>query len=145
MIFSTMGQWSYRQQGDKWVVSKWTSERMRICTDGTVLYHDDPLEHQVAELYEFQTEWAAESHARFCNRLESSNGAISFIQPMYLKDSLFIGQPNQFEFRQAGREVICINQDGEVKTFDVPYLVWLWLKTTSLAKGLRAFWYGWGK
>lgn len=145
MIFSTMGQWSYRQQGDKWVVSKWTSERMRTCHNGSVFYHANPIERRVAELYEFQTEWAAESHARFCNRLENDGRVISFAQPWIVNHSICISQSNEFEFRQSGREVICINQDGEIKTFDLPYLIWIWVKTTSLAKGLRAFWYGWGK
>lgn len=147
MIFSTDGQWSYRQQGEKWVVSKWTSERMRICTDGTVLYHDNPLEHQVAELYEFQTEWAAESHARFCNRLENNYGAITFTHPWSVdgRVSVIGSSTNQFEFWQAGREIICIGSGNEVKTFDLPYLIWIWLRTTWLGRGLKAFWYGWGK
>lgn len=146
MIFSIVGQWSHRQQGDKWVVSKWASERIRVCTNGTILYHGDPLENQVAELYEFQTEWAAKSHARFCNRLDQYQfDTISFTQPLHLTGGMLIGQSNQFEFLQSGKVVVRIGCSGDVQVFNLPYLAWIWLRTTWLGRGLKAFWYGWGK
>lgn len=35
MIFSTVGQWSHRQEGDKWLVGKWSKQRL-VISDGTI-------------------------------------------------------------------------------------------------------------
>lgn len=129
--------WSHRQQGDKWVVGKWQTERMKIHANGDVSLGKH--EELVSELYEFETEWAAASHARFCNRIEPRPPQV----PTY--GVLDWSGERGTSFCVGNREVWRVLQGGQVERFDLPYFVWAWLRTSALARGLKAFWYGWGK
>ncbi|HEX4918033.1 MAG TPA: hypothetical protein VFV43_09075 [Limnobacter sp.] len=128
MILSTFGQWSHRQVGDKWVVSKWVRERMRLGADGTMaFYHGDTPEFCTAELYEFQTEWAAQAHAQTCNRLDQvlfdlhlpSSSRIEFSRPMF---------PGSSGLIPIGRLGFCSR-----------------LAASPIGRAAHAFWYGWGR
>lgn len=132
MIFSTGGQWSHRQEGDKWLVGKWSKQRFVILADGKMEWSHEVKETLNSELYEFQTEWAAESQARFCNRIEEEpsleyfatsveshrvfHDRISFTKPMLVRNSVFpVGTRHAQGF-------------------------YSWI-----GRVLKAFWYGWGR
>lgn len=128
--------WSHKQQDDKWIVGKWQTERTKIHANGDVSLGKH--EELVSELYQFQTEWAAASHARFCNRIE--------FRPQRFGTSRLVGWSGGTEtgFSVANREVLRVSQGGEIEKFDLPYLVWVWLRTSALGRGFKAFWYGRG-
>ena len=146
-----MNQWTHRKIDDKWVVGKWICERIRFDTNGNMYtYHDDPEEELMSETYEFETEWAAESHARFCNRLEKNDGPIFFTNPMRIGGSNFdcslVQCDNTIVFqvvRPSEKIVVKITHDGKLDYVDVPYIVSVWLKNSALGKLLKKFWYGW--
>lgn len=86
------------------------------------------------ETYSFDTQWAADEMRRFCQALErqdfdldystvkltSTNGSTTSYISTYFKlnDHTFLEQ----------------NSCGNVTKFDLPFLVVLWFKTTSLYK-----------
>lgn len=41
-----------------------------------------------------------------------------------------------------GHQVIVLDHEGRVVKFDLPWMVWCWIRTSGLTKMLMALWYG---
>lgn len=66
-----MNQWTYRRDGDKWIVGKWVREIFRLLANGGFVHWHKPIETQVSDtLYSFDTEWAAQAQVDFCNKMD---------------------------------------------------------------------------
>lgn len=106
----------------------------------------------------FATQWAAEAHARFCNRIDriqyECEQQLAGISPVTKSDWTFIydgavGSSHIANEFRSGGHVYARFVDGQLVDLDLPYLVCIWLRSTPLIRGIKkgskAFWYGWGR
>jgi len=47
------------------------------------------------------------------------------------------------QFNIGSKAVLTLNANGEIETFDLPFLIWVWLRKTWPFRFAKAFWYGW--
>lgn len=45
-------------------------------------------------------------------------------------------------FGSEGRVYLSVSQGGAIEKIDVPYFVWMWLRTTAVGRITKALWYG---
>lgn len=138
-------RWEVEQIDGKWFCNGYSYERMRFTDEGNLQLGCS----HASETHEFTTEWAARAQKRFCERLQEDVNVLTVGQWASKYGSgtarVNVSVTNSFEWRLGNRTVIAFDQRHQVKTFDLPYIVWCWIKTTAVARGLRAFWYGWGQ
>lgn len=131
-------RWEVEQRDGKWFCCGYSYERVGRLEIGNT----EPV-----ECHEFTTEWAAKAQQRFCVRLQEDKFALAVLPwaSKYGTGIATASHVNSFEWRLGNLTVLTIDQRNELLGFDLPYLVWCWIKTTAVARGLRAFWYGWGQ
>lgn len=96
------------------------------------------------ELYPFLTAEAAYLFADILNRDQAKHytpPGISFHFTPQGSTAANFG----FEtyFRSADRTVVSWDQHGVITKLDLPYIAWLWLRTTAPARVAKALWKGW--
>lgn len=113
-------------------------ERMRLSANGSLGIGGG---RNILERYPFMTAEVAQICADVFNRDFRNNQILREITLSGL--GLTIGQPNVFEMRDCGREVVRIDSNHRIVKLDLPYITWIWLRTTAPVRIAKALWRGW--
>jgi len=94
------------------------------------------------ERYQFLTKGIAAEFASILNRNEYQTGVTS---GYWTATTANIEWAQTMVFKEAGREIMRMNVGGSIDKLDLPYLIWVWLRSTPLVKFMKALWYGQGR
>lgn len=137
MIYWQPYAWDIEQEGDKYIVGKWSTATMRLGADGSFGFGTvrTPI-----EWYEFKTlEWASVM-LHYCKRLEQSSLHVDFSKSLTIAPYKW-DEPS-LNWRVGNHTVVSINQEGTVLKLDLPWLVWQWLKVAKVSKFIKALMWG---
>lgn len=100
----------------------------------------------------FATNQFAQAHAKFCNRTDQI--LLECQHQLKGRGVLTISNYDGIFPSGSGYGPLCPRytsdgvtlaewEGGRLVQLNVPYLLWVWLRTSVLARGLRALWRGW--
>jgi hypothetical protein len=131
--------WDIEKQGDKYVVGKWTTVAMRLSADGSLGIGSA---RQAIEQHEFQTlEWA-QVMLKFCKGLDQQSGSFSFTNSNIVWANTHANFNTSVDWKFANHSVVTLGHDGEILKFDLPFIVWQWLKLSKFSKFMKALMWG---
>jgi hypothetical protein len=95
------------------------------------------------ERYEFLTPEVAYAFAGILNRSEQRLWIISSGKVLFGFTSMAaVNTTTNWHWKIANREVLVTGPDQQVVKLDLPWIVWLWIRQSALAKFAKALWYG---
>ena len=118
-------------------------ERMRIGADGKVGIGG---ENNVIERYPFLTAQMAAICADIFNRDMDRQRPLGVATWWAGKEGYtipFNSTPDWLVVRTNNREIVRVDQTGNIVRLELPYLIWCWLRTTAPVRGAKALWKGW--
>jgi hypothetical protein len=97
------------------------------------------------ECYHFQTKSVATKFADILNRdAQKYSWGVSLTSMAHPCTISLNSAINHFVISETGKEIFRMSQNGRIEKFNLPYLVWVWFRSTSCAKALKTLWYGQG-
>jgi len=132
-------RWEVHQREGRYAVCKVSNERMRFGADGSVGIGSCGPE----PMYWYDTQDFAELSRRWCERMDQV--AYELTGP---KNRITVGLGYVVNsqigttFKVNHKTVAHIDANGNVVAFDLPWIVWTWMKTTALVKIAKRLWYG---
>lgn len=141
----TTHTWQIEKENDKYIVGKFSNEVMRLSNDGSLGVGGNK---QPIEKYEFQTyEWA-QLMLNFCQRLDGKTGYFSTVSGNYswAISNTSIGTHAIFDtswsYSFASKEILKVDSTGKIVKFDLPFIVWQWIKVSKFSKFLKTLMWG---
>jgi hypothetical protein len=131
--------WSIEQQGNKYIVGKWTTEVMRLSADGSLGIGGSK---QAIEQHEFQTlEWA-QIMLKFCQGLDQQSNSFAFTNSTIVWDTTNGKINNSWNYYFANKAIVQIDSNGKIVKLDLPFIVWEWLKLSKVSKFIKTLMWG---
>lgn len=130
--------WMVEDEGDHFEVYYATHEVMRLGADGS-LYVGRPAP------YIFKTREWAQLCADRLNSLDRAFDRSPANTVLYSSGNLGIGTTSpQYKFHVSSgpTPIVTVDQNCTLTYVNVPYIVKVWLRSTSLWRGLKRLWYG---
>ena len=115
-----------------------STERIRIGADGSVGIGGGDT---VIERYPFKTAEVAQICANIFNRDAAKHAASGNFY--FTPQGSAVANQFQTYFKSANKIIARWDHTGVLVELDLPYITWIWLRTTAPVRLIKALWRGW--